>query len=150
MLYSYPEEAATNFHKKIDSIPNIVVLIGMEDEQLVGGFTEGAFDPKPNPIPIENPHAFMFNLKHRRWAFANRITKTHSYDPNYLLLGNWEIKLKACSGELESTWDGRGGVFTKAHFKSSEPAGHPQEWLLGSNHQKRPIPFLWYKIFCLR
>ena len=56
---------------------------------MLGGFSQAAFDPKPNPIPIENPRAFMFNLKLRRWAFANRITKTHSYDPNWLLLGNW-------------------------------------------------------------
>ena len=117
---------------------------------MLGGFSQAAFDPKPNPIPVENPRAFMFNLKLRRWAFANRITKTHSYDPNWLLLGNWEIKLKACSQQLESSWDGKGGVFTRAHFTSGQPTGRGQQWLLGTDFSNKAIPFLWYRILSFK
>ena len=50
-LYCFPEEANMNFHEKIDEKKNILLLIKLENDHIIGAFTEIGFYSKPNFIP---------------------------------------------------------------------------------------------------
>jgi hypothetical protein len=78
-----------NFHQKIDKKNNILFLAELENKEIIGAFTHLAFDPQPNYIPKENPKAFFCNLNKNVFVYAYKINRTHTYDKDYLIFGNW-------------------------------------------------------------
>ena len=85
-----------NFHQKIDSLSNILFVAELKDNKnIIGAFTANCFKPKNNFIPKANPKSFLFNITLNRYVYAHRTNKTHTYDPHYLIFGNWEIKIKS-------------------------------------------------------
>ena len=50
-------------------------------------------------------------------VYAHRTNKTLTYDKNYLIFGNWEIKIKNGGNVLETTWGNNGDSFSKRKFK---------------------------------
>jgi hypothetical protein len=49
-------------------------------------------------------------------VYAHRVNRTHSYDSNYLIFGNWEIKVKSGDNVLETNWGGNGDCFLKSQY----------------------------------
>lgn len=115
----------------------------------MGAFTELGFD-KPKLIPRENPRCFLFNAGRSRFLFAHKINKTHSYDPNYLIFGNWEIKLKAGEDFLQSKLGSKGDCFALTDFASSSLfKGDASDWLLGYPRDSERIPLRSYSLYTL-
>jgi hypothetical protein len=61
----------------------------LKNKQIVGAFTEVGFSSKQTLIPKDNPRCCLFNLSKGHFLYASRTNKTHSYDKNYILFGNW-------------------------------------------------------------
>jgi hypothetical protein len=104
----------------------------MCNNQTIGAFTQLCFDPKPNYIPKSNPKSFLCNLSEERFLFASRINKTHSYDKNYLIFGNWEIKIKTGEKYLESSLGKKGSCFAKIEYEGEGVVDKDmRRWLFG-------------------
>lgn len=100
-----------DFHTEIDNKNDILFVAELENNEVVGAFTHRCFDPKHNYIPKENKKSFLFNLTRDKFAFASRANKILTYDANYFILGNWEIKVKNGENILETTWGTKGDCF---------------------------------------
>lgn len=106
----------SNFHTQIDNLSNILFIAQLENNEVIGAFTHIGFNPKPKLIPTSNPKSFLCNLTQNRYLYAYLTNKTHSYDKNYFILGNEEIKLKSGSSTLEGNWGTNGNIFAKSEF----------------------------------
>lgn len=61
----------------------------LENNEVIGAFTEIGFSSKLNLIPKDNPKCCLFNLNQNHLLYAQRTNKTHSCDKSYILFGNW-------------------------------------------------------------
>ena len=73
-------------------------------------------------IPKDNPRCCLLNLTTSHFLYASRTNKTHSCDINYLLFGNWELKLKVGETILNSDLGTRGDCFTKRAYNGPDNA----------------------------
>lgn len=119
-LYEFPKMQKYNFHSKIDRRSNILFLAELENNEIVGAFTHLCLDPQPNYIPKENSKSFLCNLTKKAFAFASRVYKTQSYDENYLIFGNWQIKVKWGSDVLTTNWGTNGDCFRLRRYGGSQ------------------------------
>lgn len=110
-VYDFPDMKGIDFHTTIDNKNDLLFLAELENNETIGGFTHICFDRTPNYIPKENKKSFLCNLNRDIFAFASRANKTLTYDENYFILGNWEIKVKNGENILETTWGSKSDCF---------------------------------------
>lgn len=92
----------------------------LENKEIVGAFTHLGFDPKPNYIPKQNPKSFIYNFTKNLFIYAYKVSRTHTYDENFLIFGNWEIKVKARTNILETNWGSNGDCFLRSYYGKEE------------------------------
>lgn len=68
---------------------NVLLLMKLASDQVIGAFSEVAFSSKPVLIPRDNPRCCLFNLTKHHFLYASKTNKTHSVDRSYLMFGNW-------------------------------------------------------------
>jgi hypothetical protein len=114
---------------------NIMIVMKLSNSsQIVGAFTEIPFSSKPVRIPRDNPKSFLCNLSNEHFLYASKTNKTHSVDRNYLMFGNWEIKIKVGENILYSDIGKKGGCFMRGSFGGRDIEEDPRAWLFGDEH----------------
>ena len=116
MLFDFPDMIGTDFHAKIDNKNDLLFLAELENNEVIGAFTHKCFDSTPNPMPKENKKSFLCNLNRDVFAFASRFNKTLTYDENFFILGNWEIKVKVGENILKTDWGKKSDCFQYTTF----------------------------------
>lgn len=54
------------------------------------------------------------------FVYTDRFNRTHTYDKNHLIFGNWEVKVKVGEELLYTSWGTSGDIFVRKHFGSPE------------------------------
>lgn len=120
IVYTFPDNSSIKPMEQILDRQNLMILMKLSSGQIVGAFTEVPFSSKDVLIPRDNPKCFLANLSHKRFLYASKTNKTHSVDRNYLMFGNWEIKIKIGDRILDSDVGKKGGCFMRESFGGSE------------------------------
>lgn len=89
LAYDYEDMKLINFHDKIDKKHNVFFMAELQNKEVIGAFTHLPFDPEPNYIPKANPKSFICNLNKNVFIYAYKANKTHTYDKDFLIFGNW-------------------------------------------------------------
>lgn len=75
----------TNLHQYIDNYENFVMLIELEDEYVVGGYSEGKLYPKM----VSDKDGFIFSLRKKEvFEPVEPNKRVVSYDDYYVIFGN--------------------------------------------------------------
>lgn len=135
-VYSFPDRHPRPMEDILDK-NNVLILMKLErSKQIIGAFTEVGFSSKPVRIPRDNPRSFLCNLSQEHFLFASKTNKTHSVDRNYLMFGNWEIRMQVGEKELYSDAGKKGGCFMRETFGGREVQADPRLWLFGEEHRQ--------------
>lgn len=94
MVYTFPENNNAISMDKILDRQNVMLLMKLSSGQVISAFSEVPFSSKDVLIPRDNPRCFLCNFTQQHFLYASKTNKTHSVDRNYLMFGNWEIKIK--------------------------------------------------------
>ena len=85
MLWKHDSLNKTNLHQYIDNHENFVMLIELEDEYVVGGYSEGKLYPKM----VSDKDGFIFSLtKKEVFEPVEPNKRVVSYDDYYVIFGN--------------------------------------------------------------
>ena len=92
LLYKFDTSNKVNFHRVIDNIPHIVVIIQLPNDYFMAGYSEGAFAPKM----VSDKDALLFSLNHRKtFRLGENNRRAITYDEYYLIFGNSELRLRS-------------------------------------------------------
>jgi hypothetical protein len=91
LLCQYDSLSKVNFHKYIDGIKNIVVIIETLNRYMLAGFTEDSFKPSGEP---SKGTGLIMSLTSGKVFKLLGDKKAISYDDYYMIFGNSEIRLK--------------------------------------------------------
>ena len=100
-----------NLHNYIDGIPNIVVIVRMENGQTVIAYSEPAF--KKNMGNIDGRPGMILGLRNRR-VLTVKLQKTSpqnrteprpiTWDENYIIWGNTDLRIRMNDTEFYSNY----------------------------------------------
>lgn len=80
----------TSFHKYIDEVPDIVLIVKTETGFYFGAFSESPFDS----TKIADKEGIIISLTNRKVFNVQKGKKPITYDNFYFIIGNSEIRLK--------------------------------------------------------
>lgn len=89
----------TNFHKYIDGIPHILVLV-----QLKNGGILAAFSLSPFISGSKGDDSLIISVTQRQVFFLKPETRAITYDDFYLIVGNSEFRLKTGESQIFSNF----------------------------------------------
>ena len=110
-LYNYPTFAQNKFHDHIDKKPHFVVVVRLESDMIVAGYSQEALQEGVE----NNSQGFIASLTNEKAFFLRKAQKTViSYNPYFIIFGNAEIRIKEKTNFIESNF----GI-THRHFNTT-------------------------------
>ena len=94
-LYQYDPLNKTSFHKYIDGKPNIVLLIKLKNDMVLGGYSESPFLLKTsNNNKVVNSNGFIFSVSNTESFPIIKGKQAITYDNCFIIFGNNELRIK--------------------------------------------------------
>lgn len=85
LIYKFDPLNKTNFHQYIDQIPNILVIIKLQNGFLTAAYSEGAFVPRVQ----SDKDGLIFSVTNRKvYTLREHNRRAISYDEYFLIFGN--------------------------------------------------------------
>lgn len=86
-LYKFDPSNRINFHKYIDGVPNLLLIVHLSNGTKIGGF---AVDPQVEDIVHRPGKGFIFSLTDRKVYHMKREPRLPmtTYDIYYFVIGN--------------------------------------------------------------
>ena len=88
MIFKLDPLNPTNFHKYIDNIENLLVVVQTKNT-IIGAFYAGCFGEKEP----SKKDAFLFSLSENETYPCKKPEKAISYDKYFLIFGNSELRI---------------------------------------------------------
>jgi hypothetical protein len=90
LLYRLDPLNTTSFHKYIDKVPDIVLVVRTEKGLFLGAYTESAFHPELTA----DKQGIIMSISQQKVFPVLEGKRPITYDSFYLIIGNSEIRLK--------------------------------------------------------
>ena len=106
LIYKLDAINLINFHKYIDDIPNLIIIIKVTEGVYVAGYTNMPFRKKDH-----GDSALILSLQNRTVFKLKQMGKAITYDDFYLIFGNSEIRIKSLEKKIFSNFGIANGYF---------------------------------------
>jgi hypothetical protein len=133
-LFKFDPLNKVNFHRYIDEIPNILVLVKLANGRMLACYTNQPFKPQ-----CTGEDAFIMVLNTGNIYELKKGSRAISYDEYYLLFGNSEIRLRSGESLIFSNF----GI-ANSNFDNK---GQSVDALFGEGKDKRELPITGYEIY---
>lgn len=102
LLYHDDRYNNNSYHNYVDGIPNIALLVTFNGGQIIGGFSEAAYQKSnincdfKKGLMLEFTNGKVFHTKQKREnSKGNKtISRPVSYDEFYIIWGNSDLRIK--------------------------------------------------------
>ena len=138
LVYRWDPKNKVNFHKYIDKVGQLVVIVRLINGYTIAAWSEGGFSPSTTP----SHDGLLLSLTNRKvFRLLQANHRAVAYDDFFLIFGNSELRLKT----------GEKGVFSNFGVQNAfyNCSGEKVGTLLGAGTE-REVDLLNYEIFSLK
>lgn len=136
LIYKWDTLNKTNFHKYVDGIQNLVVIIKLANGNFLAAYTEDSFQPKKT----SQGEGLIISLTRQEvFTLIERRRRAITYDDYFLIFGNSQVRLRSGQNKVFSNF-----AISNSYFN---PRGKRVSDILGGSIQERELEFQYYEVY---